>query len=340
MSLLRYNFLMEVTSQKTIMAARMAISMIIALIITTYFNIVEPTWVYISLFIVLFEQHTIGASLTRCSMRAIATISSALYSLIIILLFHNAYLMNLIGFIIGIFLYTYLFLGTKKSYIGILGTVTLAICLMNYNNFTYVFMRPTNVIIGILIGIFTLRFFFPTRATKVLILEIQKFLTEYATLSVYLANLDNSKTDLRQYLEQCESNIAALILRFQTLINEARVEIGKDSQYTQAAADILQSLRHIFRYYASIIALILYEDVKINEQDGESLIFLSTTLNELKENLSQLKRKRKLMAIEEMGSKEDKNLLSLMLNLLMMECSSLQIKIYKLIRMTKIVKLE
>lgn len=46
------------------------------------------------------------------------------------------------------------------------------------------------------------------------------------------------------------------------------------------------------------------------------------------------------MAIEDMGSKEDKNLLSLMLNLLMMECSSLQIKIYKLIRMTKIVKLE
>lgn len=157
---------MEVTSEKTIMAARMAISMIIALIITTYFEIVEPTWVYISLFIVLFEQRTIGASLTRCSMRAIATISSALYSLIVILLFHNAYLMNIIGFVIGIFLYTYLFLGTKQSYIGILGCVTLAICLINYNDFTFVFMRPTNVIIGILIGFFTLRFFFQPELQK------------------------------------------------------------------------------------------------------------------------------------------------------------------------------
>lgn len=331
---------MEVTSEKTIMAARMVISLIIALIITTYFNIVEPTWVYISLFIVLFEQRTIGASLTRCSMRAIATLSSALYSLIIILLFHNAYLMNIIGFVIGIFLYTYLFLGTKKSYIGILGCVTLAICLINYNNFTYVFMRPTNVIIGILIGFFTLRFFFPTRATKVLILEIQKFLTEYATLSLYLANIEDSTTDLHQHLEQCESNIAALILRFQTLISEAQVEIRKDSKFTQVATEILHSFRHIFRYHASIIALILYEEVKINEQAKERFIFLSTTLTSLKEHIAHLKRKRKLMVVTDISPKEEENPLSLMLNLLVMECSSLEIKFNKLILMAKRVKLE
>ncbi|AUH71053.1 FUSC family protein [Legionella sainthelensi] len=330
---------MEVTSEKTIMAARMAISMIIALIITTYFDIVEPTWVYISLFIALFEQRTIGASLTRCSMRAIATISSAIYSLIIILFFHNAYLMNIIGFAVGIFLYTYLFLGTKQSYIGILGCVTLAICLINYNDFTFVFMRPTNVIIGILIGIFTLRFFFPTRATKVLLLEMQKFLNEYAGLSAYLANIEDSTTDLSKHLIQCESNVLALILRFQTLINEAQVEISKDSEFTQVAADILQSFRHIFRYYASIIALILYEGVKINDKDKASFLFLSNTLNELKENLFTLKRKRNLLAVFDKTPPQDENLLSLMLNLLVTECSSLEMKINKLIRMAKVVKL-
>ncbi|KTD12080.1 inner membrane protein [Legionella gratiana] len=331
---------MEVTSEKTIMAARMAIGTVIALIITTYFDIVEPTWVYISLFIVSFEQRTIGASLTRCSMRMIATFSSALYSLIIILLFDNAYLMNLIGFIIGIFLYTYLFLGTKRSYIGILGSVTLAICLINYNNFTYVFMRPTNVIIGILIGFFTLRFFFPIRATKVLILEMQRFLNEYADLSKYLANTDDTTKDLSAHLVQCESNVLALILRFQTLINEAQVEISKDSGFTQIATDILQSFRHIFRYYASIIALILYEGVKINEEDKENLIFLSDALMRLKENLFSLRRRRNLIVAPDMMSQKDENLLSLMLNLLVTEYSVLEIKINKLIRMTKVIKLE
>lgn len=340
MSLSRYNFPIEMTRQKTIMAARMAIGTIISFIITTYFTLVEPTWVYISLFIILFEQHTIGASLTRCSMRAFATISSALYSLIIIFLFHNNYLMNLIGFVVGIFLYTYLFLGTKKSYIGILGCVTLAICLINYNNFSYVFIRPTNVIIGILIGFFTLRFFFPSRATKMLILEMQEFLAEYATLSMYLANIDDSTTDLPERLTQCESNILALIPHFQTLISETRVEIGKDSGFTQVAADILQSFRHIFRYYASIIALILYKGVILNEKDREHFIFLSNAMIQLKENLSYLKHTRNLVAAPDLIPQKDENLLSLMLGLLVTECGSLEIKINKLIRMAKVVKLE
>ncbi len=315
----------------------MAIGTIISFIITTYFTLVEPTWVYISLFIILFEQHTIGASLTRCSMRVFATISSALYSLIIIFLFHNNYLMNLVGFIIGIFLYTYLFLGTKKSYIGILGCVTLAICLVNYNNFSYVFIRPTNVIIGILIGFFTLRFFFPNRATKVLISEMEEFLVKYATLSMYIANIDDSKTGLSEQLTQCESDILTLIPHFQTLISEAQVEIGKNSGFTQVAADILHSFRHIFRYYTSIIALILYEGVRLNEKDKEHFIFLSNTMIKLKENLSHLERKPNLIVVPDVMPQKDENLLSLMLSLLITECSSLEIKINKLIRMAKVV---
>ncbi|WP_242604007.1 hypothetical protein [Legionella santicrucis] len=168
---------------------------------------------------------------------------------------------------------------------------------------------------------------------------MQKFLNEYAALSNYLANIDNSTTDLSKHLVQCESNVLALILRFQTLINEAQVEIGKDSEFTQVAADILQSFRHIFRYYASIIALILYEGVKINEKDKESFLFLSNTLNILEENLFALRRRRNLLMDPGRISPQDENLLSLMLNLLVAECSSLEIKIHKLIRMTKVIKL-
>lgn len=168
---------------------------------------------------------------------------------------------------------------------------------------------------------------------------MQKFLNEYAALSTYLANIDDSTTDLSKHLMQCESNVLALILRFQTLINEAQVEISKDSGFTQVSTDILQSFRHIFRYYASIIALILYEGVKINERDKESLLFLSNLLNKLEENLFALKRSRHLLAAPERTSPPDEKLLSLMLNLLVAECSSLEIKINKLIRMTKVIKL-
>ena len=249
--------------------------------------------------------------------------------------------MNLIGIIVGIFLYTYLFLGTNKSYIGTLGSITLAICLINYNEFSHVFIRPTNVVIGILVGTFTLRFFFPRRATKMLLLEIQTFLAEYASISNYLAQMNDSTTDVRERLIQLESNVIARVPRFQTLLTEAEIEISKDSHFTKVSADMLQPLRHIFRYYASILASILYENIKISETDKKSLIFLGQVIHQLKENLSQLKSENELIVIPDfLQPKDDKRILSSMLHLIVLECGSLEMMINTLIDTVKTVKLE
>lgn len=341
MSWSRFNFPLEITSDKTIMATRMAIGTLISFVITNYYEFVDPTWVYISLFVVLFEHNTVGSSLIRGYMRAIATISSAILSLIIIILFHNYYLTNLLGFIAGTFLYTYLFLGTKESYIGVLGSLTLAICLINYNDLSHVFIRPTNVVIGIMIALFTLRFFFPERATRLLILEIDRFLSEYDAISTYLANTEQEilVTELSNRLAKFEAQVIARVPNFQTLLSEAKVEVKRGSEFPKVVAAMLLSLRHIFRYYASIMASIIYDKVEMTEEDKKNLIFLHLAMKHLKRNLSHLKSKHKLVINPDFICHDNK-IISLMSHLISIECQNLEIKINELIDTLHTVKLE
>lgn len=340
MSLSWFNQPIEITREQTIIAARMGIGIFISFVITTYFTIVDPTWVYISLFVVLSEQKTIGATLIRSSMRTIATVSSALFSLMIILFFHNDYRINLAAFILGTFLYTYLFAGTKKGYIATLGSLTLAICLINQNNFTHVFIRPLNVLLGISIGLFALRFFFPNRATKMIILEAQYFLTEYATIAHFLASQDDLSKNLHERLLHLESEVIPRISRFQTLLNEADVEIRRKSQFIKVATDILSSLRHIMRYFSSMMASIIWEEVKINESDKKKFLSLAETFSKLEENLANLNHQHKNIVGKNLDIKTGQKMVPLMLRLITLECRTLETKITQLLKLVKTVKLE
>lgn len=335
-----FNLTPEVTSEKTIVAARMGIGIIISFVLTNYYTIVDPTWIYITFFVISFEQRTIGASLMRSSMRAIATISSAVYSLIIILLFNNYYLMNLFGLVVGVFIYTYLFSGTSKGYIGTLGSVTLAICLINHNDISQVFIRTTNVLIGIAIGTFVVRFFFPIKSIKMLILELDGFLSEYASFASYLANVDQARPDMNEYLAQFEAKMMPAISRFQTLINEAKVEMNQDLKFTQDAEDILKSLRRIFRYYTSFDASILFEGANVGVEDRNILLALAQVSRYLQESLAQLKPQRIFIRPADLKSKDEKNVSPLMLHLISSEFRALEVKINKLLITIKTVKLE
>lgn len=338
MSLWRFDHPMMISSDKTIMAARMVIGSIFSFALTTYFNFVDPTWVYISLFVVLFERDTIGASLMRGWMRGIATISSATFSYIIIICFHNNYLMNLLGFFLGTFLYTYVFLGTQESYIGALGSLTLAICLINFNDVSHIFIRPSNVIVGILIGLFTLRFFFPARATKLLLLNMQRFLTEYSRLCLELAHPE-SHGELSERLAQFELHLIPQIAHLKALLTEANVEVGKQTAYTDVVAEIIVCLRHIFRYFASIMAFIIYDKKELTEEDIVSLNHLHKTMQHLKSNLSKLTHQHRLLIDPNLIIANDEKTLPMMFRLIMIECQTLEKKINTLGSAAKHVRL-
>ena len=342
MSLSWFNQPLGITHEKTIMATRISIGLIISFVISTYFNIADSAWVYISLFVCLSDQKTIGASLNRCSLRAIATVSSVIYSLVIIWLFNNNSLTNLSGYIIGTFLYTYLFAGTKQGYIATLGCITLAICFINYNNLSEVFIRPTNVLIGILIGLFTVRFFFPSRATKMLILEIQNFLTDYADLARYLASLVDLTPELHEQLITLESSTSILtyIPKFQRLLEEAEVETTINSPFTTVSSEILLSFRRMARYFASILAFIISEEVTIDEDDKKNFFWVAEALTKLKDNLVHLKSRNKLIVSLNLTVSPNQKAVPVMLRLITQECGVLEIKIHQLMRAIKTVKLE
>jgi hypothetical protein len=326
---------MEVTTEKTIVATRMGIGVVISFVVTNYFTFVDPTWVYISFFVVSFEPRTIGASLMRSSMRAIATVSSAIYSLIIILLFNNYYLMNMAGLVIGIFIYTYLFLGTNKGYIGTIGSLTLAICLINYNDLSQVFIRSANVLIGILISTFVMRHIFPRKAVDMLILEFNNMLTEFATLASYLVQINQSTPELQKRLVQFETKMMPAIPRFQTLIHDSKLELPPHSKFTDITEDILKSLRRIFRYYTSFTDSILLEKVELKNQDKAFLLFLLQLNQKLQASIIHLTPRATLHPLANLKLKEEKIVSPFMLHLIFLEFRALEIKTNTLLTMLK-----
>lgn len=170
-------------------------------------------------------------------------------------------------------------------------------------------------------------------------MEINNFLTEYSALSLYLAHWDKTTTNLHHHLEQRENNISALMLRYKTLVNEARSEINKDSSFTQVTEDILQSMRHIFRYYASIIALLLFEQVTINQRSKDNFILLSELMTQLSMQLSDLNHQKPPGDLTKEQESNQHDLLSSMIHLLFLEYDVLNGKINQLIDAAKTIKL-
>lgn len=268
---------MQLTNPKIISILRPCIGILIARAIVYYYNIPESSWIYISLFVVTVEQTTIGGIVRRSYLRAFATISSALYSIVIIYLFNNNPLMNTIAIFFGILVYDALYLGTEDNYIGVLGAITLAVCLLNYNNITLAFMRPFNVVIGIAIGLFLGYFFFPQRATLLLVEKLHTIIEE---MKNSIQELQHATTWSPKDYDNFSSSDNLVITTFSkcnALIAEARHELPKGSQFPVVIAQILTHIRKIIRYHSSAV----YYIFSINNNDADDIKFALNALNHL-----------------------------------------------------------
>jgi uncharacterized membrane protein YccC len=107
----------------------------------------------------MYEYTTVGGVLNKSKLRFVGTVFSAVYGIIIIYFGGNDPLINIFALIVGLFFYTYWFMGNDKTYTGTIGAVTLTIVLLNYNEVDVAILRVFNVILGILASVFMIRFF-------------------------------------------------------------------------------------------------------------------------------------------------------------------------------------
>lgn len=196
---------------KFLRAARIVIAAIIGTLITNLSNIQHSVWIVISIIVVLYDQSTVGGTLQKGLFRASATILSAAISILTLYVFHNNQLANEIIAITGIFLYAYFFIGTKKSYIGAIGGVTLAILLLsNIANVDAAISRTLTIVMGVILGALTMIFFFPEYANKTknqvlihLLSQLENTLSNFMSKNISLEELHADFVSYeRSYIQQ------------------------------------------------------------------------------------------------------------------------------------------
>ena len=101
-------------------------------------------------------------------------------------------MINMIAFVAGVFVYMYYFLDGDKTYIAVIGSVTLSIVLLNHNDLDSAMLRTFNIIIGILASMFMIRFFYPQFA-KDEVIEAQINFTRQLS-NIVESYLDPSKS--------------------------------------------------------------------------------------------------------------------------------------------------
>ncbi len=238
---------------------------------TWYFQVPEGEWALITACIVLFEYTTVGGVLTKSYLRFLATFTSAIYSILVIYFFDNNPLVNIIAAIAGLFLYSYFFMDGKQSYVGILGSVTLTIMLFNYNNIDAAILRPFNIIIGIIIAVVTLRFFYPEyardRVMKAqadfilnLIQMLQNFLDTHKTLEVVKA----------EYLDY-ENKLIAGVASFNRYIEEAKIETKKMPLFITGNISIFGHAKRIYRLLSVLIYHLATDEIRTNSLIRENI---------------------------------------------------------------------
>lgn len=277
---------MSLDREKTLRATRLSLTCIVIFLGTWYYQVPESIWSLVTLWFVMTEYTTVGGVYTKGLYRMIGTCASAAYGLLIIYCCGNNPIVDIIALVAGLFVYTYFFLDTDRTYIAIIGTVTLAIVLLNYNKTELAIYRVLNVLIGVLVSMFTIRFFYPHYARDGLI-EIQvKFLGSLeAMLTSYLDEAKSLAIVKCDFIE-LEKTILSVITLYKRLSKEARIELIPESAVLEHAELAMLHSKHLYHFMDVFIACFTTEAMRSDPWVRQELNSLLLTFHCLEKKLS------------------------------------------------------
>ncbi len=253
---------MGLDQQKIIRTSRLSLTCIFLFLLTWYYQVPESAWCLITIWFVMFEYTTIGGVFTKSLIRFLGTFLSAVYGMIIVYCCANNPIVNIIAFVLGLFVYAYYFMGGEKTYIGTIGAVTLTIVLLNYNNVDVAILRVFNVILGILGSMFMVRFFYPNYARDMLLQLHIDLIENLAHIVDDYLNLTLSQATNKVNCSVREQAIFAKFTEFNRLINEAKIETRKTPLFIIHNKAALQHIRHLFRLINVFVFYLTTEDMR------------------------------------------------------------------------------
>ncbi len=236
-----------ISSPKMINSFKTALACLLGYLLMVWTSLPQSEWIVITIMVVMSAQTSIGSLFIKAKMRFWGTVCGALASLGILLICGtNPVGIGISLFIIALF-FTYI-AGTPGdvSYVGTLGSVTVAIIILNPGaNLLAVGERFIEIILGILISFLVSYFVFPIRSH-----------------SIFLTNLGNTLSYLGEYFESCftepipdlnssfqdlNEKILNIFSQQRRLIQETGLEFGKTRKNKTIFQLILNSERKVYR---------------------------------------------------------------------------------------------
>lgn len=252
---------MNARSQKFIRISRLILTCLVLFLITWYYKLPEREWSLITIWFVMSEYTTVGGVLKKSAYRFSGTALSAIYGMIIIYCFDNNVIMNIVAMAAGVFFYMHYFLEGEKTYVGVIGSVTLTIVLLNHNDLDAALLRTFNIMIGILASVFMIRFFYPSYARDTVIQEQLYFVDQFITqLTTYLDDRNSVET-IQHQTQSIEQNLLIHFTAFNRHLDEARIEMNHPDDFIAHNQQALQNVRHLFRLFNVFIQYLTVESL-------------------------------------------------------------------------------
>lgn len=292
---------MKLNSQ-LIRALRLILAVASGSIFAHLIHLPMSSWVFITTSVVIFDQDTVGGTINRSFMRFFATFLGASISLLCILLIKDHTWLIWSVVLVFSFIFAYLYIGKKQSYIGLLASLTLAILLLGNKppDFYTAIYRLTDICIGVTFALLSMLLFFPEYAMKRLPKLISALIQDSMHLIKSIEELDDIVL-IRQQIVTIEDNFINNISKFNKALEESSHELSGKRQSNLVESYRLSSIQ-ARRIYRLIFVIFYYEfeNESINnlqiKQALQSILIIMSQLNndseskEIKGNLIELEQ--------------------------------------------------
>lgn len=276
---------LKLDKQKIIRATRLSLAMLISFVYVKFTDVMQGIWVPMTCAIVLFDNNTVGGTMIKSYYRMLGTFLAMLFSLGIIIGFANNDIANLLGIACSVFLAAYYFMDTEKNYVGGLIAWTTPILLINDNNFHAVFVRPLNIVIGVIISYILLRLFYPQYAKNLVLVELNKMLdmTRKMLDGFIDANITTEELELIHHMQEAE--LLRNMTKIQRLLAEAKMETKECQNYVVTCQLLFTHLRRLRRFVAVIIYSYNNQEDRMSGKIQQNLYLAINVIKDLQRGL-------------------------------------------------------
>lgn len=281
---------------RVIRALRLILALAAGIVTGHLIKIPMSGWITVTTTVILFDQDTIGGAISRSKLRFVATLFGSLIALACILFFRNNWLIIWSVLSISCFVYAYIFMGSKKSYIGVLGIATMAIIIFSSNgtSLQHAMDRIMDIVIGISFALLSMLLFFPQYAIRKSHQLIFSALGDITNLIKNIQNQDNIE-QVRQHILKIETKFLNDVTNFNKTIDEAKHELAgkKNPQLIENYSKCVLQIRRLYR----LIIVIFYYELENDNLNDPQLNQILFKILQIIQNISD-KNQRYSLAID------------------------------------------